>query len=94
MIQESSRNPSGGMNQERLAERVQTRVRAAGRDEIQSLRSVYSEMRGIYRRYRRQTGSRSIPELRDAVRAFRRGPSLPCLVNIATFLDDRNLLAW
>jgi hypothetical protein len=59
-----------------------------------SLRRVYSEMRGTYQEYRRQTGSAAVPELRDAVRAFKRGPSLTSLVGVAVFLEDRNLLPW
>jgi hypothetical protein len=62
--------------------------------EAQSLRVVYLEMRGLYRRYRRETGRPSVPELRSAVQAFNRGRSLKSLVCIATFLDDRKLLAW
>jgi len=59
-----------------------------------SLRRVYSEMRGTYKEYRRQTGSAAVPELRDAVQAFKRGPSLTSLVGVAIFLEDRNLLPW
>ena len=59
-----------------------------------SLRRVYCEKRGTYKEYRRQTGSAAVPELRDAVRAFKRGPSLTSLVGVATFLEDRNLLPW
>lgn len=62
--------------------------------EAQSLRKVYVEMRGLYRRYRRETGRPSVPELRSAVQAFNRGRSLKSLVYIASFLDDRKLLAW
>jgi hypothetical protein len=35
-----------------------------------------------------------VPELRSAVAAFKRGQSLTSLVQIASFLDDRKLLAW
>jgi hypothetical protein len=55
---------------------------------------VYCEMRAIYRSYRRKTGETAVPELRSAVLAFNRGQSLTSLVHIATFLDDRKLLAW
>lgn len=62
--------------------------------EAQSLRRVYCEMRTVYRGYRRETGAPSVPELRTAARAFQRGQSLSSLVEVATFLDDRKLLAW
>ena len=64
------------------------------RREVQRLQWVYCEMRMTYRRYRRETRRPAIPELRNAVLAFRRGPSLTSLVDVATFLDDRQLLAW
>jgi hypothetical protein len=62
--------------------------------DVQSLRTVYREMRGLYRNYRRKAGTPAVPELRSAVHAFRRGESLTSLVHIASFLDDRKLLAW
>ena len=62
--------------------------------EVQSLRTVYREMRGLYRSYRRRAGTPALPELRSAVLAFKRGESLTSLVQIASFLDDRKLLGW
>lgn len=62
--------------------------------EAQSLRKVFGEMKALYRAHRRQTGRPAVPELRAAVQAFRRGRSLKSLVHIASFLDDRKLLAW
>jgi len=63
--------------------------------EAQSLRHVYQELKATYRRYRRETGRPpQVPALREAVHAFRRGPSLTSLVGVAAFLDDRGLLAW
>lgn len=63
--------------------------------EAQSLRRVYRELKATYRRYRRETGRPpQVPALREAVHAFRRGPSLTSLVGVAAFLDDRGLLAW
>ncbi len=62
--------------------------------EARSLRKVFGEMQGLYRAHRRQTGRPAVPELRSAVQAFRRGRSLKSLVHIASFLDDRKLLAW
>lgn len=69
-------------------------LRAEDQREARSLRLVFGELRSTYRRYRRQTGRPAVPELKEAVRAFQRGNSLSSLVAIATFLDDRNLLAW
>ena len=66
----------------------------AAERETQSLRRVYSEMRALYRSYRRQSGTPAVPELRAAVHAFNRGPSLASLVHIASFLDERKLLIW
>lgn len=62
--------------------------------EAQSLRKVFGEMQVLYRAHRRQTGRPAVPELRSAVQAFRRGRSLKSLVHVASFLDDRKLLAW
>jgi len=67
---------------------------AASRRDVLALRYVYSEMRTLYRTYRRQTGMHAVPALRSAVHAFRRGPSLTSLVHVATFLDERALLRW
>ena len=38
--------------------------------------------------------SGAVLALREAVRAFKAGQSLTSLVGVATFLDDRGLLAW
>jgi len=62
--------------------------------EVQSLRRVYRELRALYRGYRRENGSATVPELRSAVHAFKRGESLASLTQIAVFLDDRKLLVW
>jgi hypothetical protein len=62
--------------------------------ESRSLRRVYRELRGTYRRHRRESGQAALPELREAVHAFKRGPSLASLVPVAAFLDERGLLAW
>jgi hypothetical protein len=62
--------------------------------QTRSLRRVYFEMKTTYQRYRRETGRPALPELREAVQAFKRGPSLTSLVGVATFLDDRGLLGW
>ena len=62
--------------------------------EQRSLRRVYRELQGTYRRHRRTSGQAALPELREAVHAFKRGPSLVSLVAVAAFLDERGLLAW
>lgn len=70
-----------------------TEVTDADHD-TRSLRRVYGELKTTYQQYRRETGRPPLPELRDAVHAFKRGPSLTSLVGVASFLDDRGLLAW
>lgn len=62
--------------------------------EARSLNRVYSELKTTYQQYRRQTGRSAVPELREAVQAFKKGPSLTSLVGVAVFLDDRSLLTW
>lgn len=62
--------------------------------ETQSLQQVYGELRSTYQRYRRETGKPPVPALREAVQAFKLGPSLTSLISVASFLDDRGLLAW
>jgi hypothetical protein len=62
--------------------------------EKRSLRHVYKELRGTYRKHRRDSGQAALPELKEAVQAFKRGPSLTSLVVVAAFLDERGLLAW
>jgi hypothetical protein len=76
--------------------RPASHLKAGSQDErdTRSLEQVYFELRATYQRYRRETGKPPVPELRDAVHAFKLGPSLTSLVSVATFLDDRGLLAW
>jgi hypothetical protein len=62
--------------------------------ESRSINRVYRELRGTYRKHRRDSGQAALPELREAVHAFKRGPSLASLVTVAAFLDERGLLAW
>ena len=62
--------------------------------ELRSLLLVYREMKTTYQGYRKETGRPSVPELKEAVHAFTKGPSLTSLVGVAAFLEDRNLLAW
>lgn len=84
-----------GLRPTRLA-RTASHLKAGLQDErdTRSLEQVYFELRSTYQRYRRETGKPPVPELRDAVHAFKLGPSLTSLVSVATFLDDRGLLAW
>ena len=65
-----------------------------GEREARSLNRVYGELKTTYQQYRRQTGRSAVPELREAVQAFKKGPSLTSLVGVAVFLDDRSLLTW
>ena len=85
-LQSPDRNPIARTTS--LTDRVKDRVA------VHSLGKVYAEMRTLYRSYRRRAGAPELPELRSAVRAYKRGPSLASLTHIATFLDDRNLLGW
>ena len=62
--------------------------------ERRSLLHVYRELRSTYRRHRRVTGQAAVPALKGAVHGFQRGPSLPGLVLVAAFLDERGLLPW
>jgi transposase len=64
------------------------------RREAQSLHRVYHELKVTYQKHRQQTGRPAVPALREAVDAYKRGPSLTSLVGVAAFLDDRGLLAW
>nr|AUN36827.1 hypothetical protein [uncultured bacterium] len=59
----------------------------------QSLRRVFRELGGSYRRYRSQTGGRVAPGLREAAHKFRAEPSLANLVAVARFLDELDLLS-
>jgi len=70
------------------------RASEESQSENRSLRRVYRELKGTYQQYRRDTGRQAVPALREAVRAFKRGPSLKSLVGVAAFLDDRSLLSW
>ena len=65
-----------------------------GEREARSLNRVYGELKTTYQQYRKQTGRSAVPELREAVQAFKKGPSLTSLVGVAAFLDDRSLLTW
>jgi hypothetical protein len=62
--------------------------------ESRSLRRVFNELAVTHREHRLRSGQRVSPELRDAARAFKEGPSLPNLVVVASFLDEDGLLAW
>jgi hypothetical protein len=61
--------------------------------EFQSLKRVFRDLGASYRRYRRQTGNRATPGLRDAAYNFRAEPSLASLVTVAGFLDRLDLLS-
>ena len=62
--------------------------------ERRCLMHVYRELRSTYRRHRRVTGQAAVPALKTVVVGFQHGPSLPNLVSVAAFLDERGLLAW
>ena len=71
-----------------------TASKNGGELEARSLNRVYGELKTTYQQYRKQTGRSAVPELREAVQAFKKGPSLTSLVGVAVFLDDRSLLTW
>lgn len=62
--------------------------------ETSSLLKVYRELRSTYRQHRASTGQPADPALREAVTAFKKGPSLRSLTSVAAFLEDRKLLTW
>lgn len=62
--------------------------------ETSSLLKVYRELRSTYRQHRASTGQAADPALREAVTAFKKGPSLTSLTSVAAFLEDRKLLSW
>lgn len=70
------------------------KLNAVAERELRSLLLVYRDMKTTYQEYRKQTGKPSVPELKEAVHAFTKGPSLTSLVGVAAFLEDRNLLVW
>jgi len=64
-----------------------------GLREFQSLKRVFRDLGASYRRYRRQTGNKAMPGLRDAAYNFRAEPSLASLVMVAGFLDRLDLMS-
>lgn len=61
--------------------------------ESASLKRVFRALGISYRRYRKQTGDRVAPGLRDAAYNFRAEPSLTSLVAVAAYLDELDLLS-
>jgi hypothetical protein len=59
-----------------------------------SLRRVFHELGTTHREYRKRTGQRVPPDLREAAHAFKREPSLTSLVTVAGYLDELGILAW
>lgn len=75
------------------------RAPAAGKEngpslETRSLGHVFHQLGDAHRQYRRESGQRVSPALRDAANAFKSAPSLTTLVAVAAFLDEDGLLAW
>ena len=89
-----SSSPSLSSPAKTLADRVRDRVAEVGVEERRALRRVYGELRTTYQAHRRKTGGAPVPELREAVHAFKREPNIDSLVGVAAFLDDRSLLTW
>jgi hypothetical protein len=81
--------------------RTQSRAQAADvgspgeaeRRERASLKRVFRDLGTSYRRYRKQTGSPVLPELREAAYRFRATPTLASLTAVAAFLDQLDLLS-
>jgi hypothetical protein len=62
--------------------------------EIRSLRWVFHDMGDSYRQYRRRTGARVTPAVRDAADRFKREQNVPALVSLAGCLDELDVLSW
>ncbi len=62
--------------------------------EVRSLRRVFSDLGRSYRKYRRRTGARISPDVRDAAYRFRKELSVTSLVSVAAELDELHVLAW
>jgi hypothetical protein len=62
--------------------------------ELRSLRWVFHDMGDSYREYRRRTGARVSPAVRDAADRFKREQNVPALVSLAGCLDALDVLSW
>lgn len=62
--------------------------------ELRSLRWVFHDMGESYREYRRRTGARVAPAVRDAADRFKREQNVPALVMLAGCLDELEVLSW
>jgi hypothetical protein len=67
---------------------------AAQLRELRSLRWVFHDMGESYRQYRRRTGERVTPAVRDAADRFKREQNVPALVSLAGCLDELDVLRW
>ena len=62
--------------------------------EVRAMKLVFQEMGRAQRATRQERGQEPSPAVRDAAIAFRRSPSMPALVLVASSLDEVGLLAW
>ena len=53
---------------------------------------VFHDFGTAYRRQRLESGTRPIPGVRDAAKAFRRDPTMTTLVAVASVLDEHGLM--
>jgi hypothetical protein len=53
---------------------------------------VFHDFGIAYRRQRLESGTRPIPGVRDAAKAFRRDPTMTTLVAVASVLDEHGLM--
>ncbi|HEU4799831.1 MAG TPA: hypothetical protein VFS94_04310 [Gemmatimonadales bacterium] len=62
--------------------------------EVRAMKLVFREMGRTQRATRQERGQEPSPAVREAALAFRRSPSMPALVQVASSLDEVGLLAW
>ena len=62
--------------------------------ELRAMKLVFREMGRAQRATRQERGQEPSPAVREAALAFRRSPSMPALVQVASSLDEVGLLAW
>jgi hypothetical protein len=91
--QRANAAPSGSRRHRRARPADPSSPRSESVRETKSLRRVFRDLGVSYRRYRKQTGVRVSPGLRDAAYNFRAEPSLTSLVTVAAFLDELDLLS-
>src|SRR5688572_25620048 len=104
MPESTPRSGGTGDRAPSMYDQVSSRVSAAAAElgEMQSRRDaamprralwrVFHEFGAAYRQRRRESGVAPVPSVRDAAEAFRREPTLPALVAVASVLEEHGLL--